>query len=176
MLYSGMARYGSLKKVQSIDRFKKKILWLFSFSLISLFSERKKRCMNYFPNLCCLWPGPYLGHAHSCGSNGEKLTRRRPHKSRWPLVPQTPHIDGAVWQARLPNNSIKQKERQERGAQIEEVEKGREERGRGKQRRPRAGGCQGPIAEPAGDLAGGRAGRDGRHDKTWGQERRSVMC
>lgn len=46
-----------------------------------------------------------------------------------PPAPQTPHIDGAVWQARLPNNSIKEKRRQEREAQTEEREKGRKERG-----------------------------------------------
>ena len=73
-------------------------------------------------------PRSNLGHVHSCSSNGEKLTRLWEHNGGSPPAPRTPHIDGAVWQARLPNNSIKQKRRQERGAQTEEGEKGREER------------------------------------------------
>lgn len=89
--------------------------------------EKKKRFM-IFPKFYPSSPRPNLGHVHSCSSNGEKLTRLWEHNGGCPPAPQTPHIDGAVWQARMPNNSIKQKRRQERGAQTEEREKGREER------------------------------------------------
>lgn len=88
---------------------------------------------------------PNLGHAHSCRSNSEKLTRLCEHNGGCPPAPQTPHIDSAVWQARLPNNSIKQKRRQKRGAQTEDWEKGREESGEEKRGGEKAGGCQKPV-------------------------------